>query len=175
MPDGLRYITSCGNVFQFSFGFRDRVAGIGRQMDDPWAWKGCFYDTDYSFVAHVSTEGDQLIQIWRPDGSRQDGYQTEAVSGIGPVPDGKVKITRDESRKLTIYEIAIPRRELALFDPTAGRCRFGFILYNSEQVAGGSMNWSDTAGVFDYWRSAGSFPPTWNQRLPCQTFFGIER
>jgi hypothetical protein len=76
-------------------------------MDDPWAWKGCFYDTDYSFVAHVSTKGDQLIRIWSPDGSREDAYQTEAVPGIGPVPGGKVKITRDESQKLTIYEMAI--------------------------------------------------------------------
>jgi hypothetical protein len=97
------------------------------------------------------------------------------VPGIEPVPGGKVKITRDESQKLTIYEIAIPRRELALFDPQAGRCRFGFILYNCEQAAGGSMNWSDAAGVFDYWRSSGSYPPTWIQALPCQTFFGIER
>ncbi len=78
MPDGLHYITYCGNVLQFSFGFRDRVPGIGRQMGDPWAWKGCFYDSDYSFVAHVSTKGDQLIRIWSPDGSRQNGYQTEA-------------------------------------------------------------------------------------------------
>jgi hypothetical protein len=146
MPDGLHYITTCGNVLQFSFGFRDRVPGIGRQMSDPWAWKGCFYDTDYSFVAHVSTEGDQLIRIWGPDGSRQDGYQTEAVPGIGPVPGGKVMIKRDEDQKLTIYEIAIPRHELALFDPAAERCRFGFILYNSEQAASGSMNWSDAAG-----------------------------
>lgn len=175
MPDGLHYITYCGNVLQFSFGFRDRVPGIGRQIGDPWAWKGSFYDTDYSFVAHVSTEGDQLIRIWGPEGQRQDGYQTEAVPGIGHVPGGKVKITRDEGKKLTIYGIAIPRRELALFDPRAGRCRFGFILYNSERAAGGSLNWSDAAGVFDYWRSAGSYPPTWVQRLPCQTFFGIEQ
>ena len=175
MPDGLHYITYCGNVLQFSFGFRDRVPGIGRQISDPWAWKGSFYDTDYSFVAHVSTQGDQLIRIWGPEGQRQDGYQTEAVPGIGPVPGGKVKITRDEGQKLSIYEIAIPRHELALFDPGAGRCRFGFILYNSEQAAGGSLNWSDAAGVFDYWRSAGSFPPSWTQRLPCQTFFGIEQ
>jgi len=98
--------------------------------------------------------------------------QTEAVPGIEPVPGGKVKITRDESLKLTIYEIAIPRRELALFNPAADRCRFRLILYNSEQVADGSMNWSDAAGVFDYWRSAGSFPPTWNQRLLVRRFSG---
>ena len=175
MPEGLHYITYCGNVLQFSFGFRDRVPGVGRQMSDPWAWKGCFYDSDYSFVAHVSTQGDQLIRIWGPDGSRQDGYQTQAVTGVGPVPGGKVKITRDESQKLSLYEIAIPRRELTLFDPRSGRCRFGFILYNSEQTAGGFLAWSDAAGVFDYWQSAGSFPPSWTGRLPCQTFFGIEQ
>jgi hypothetical protein len=43
------------------------------------------------------------------------------MPGIEPVPGGKVKITPDENQKLTIYEIAIPRRELALFDPAAGR------------------------------------------------------
>ena len=38
------------------------------------------------------------------------------MPGIEPVPDRKVKITRDQSQNLSIYEIAIPRRELALFN-----------------------------------------------------------
>jgi hypothetical protein len=173
-PDGLRYVTECGNVFQFSFGFRDRVPGIGRQLDDPWAWKGAFYDADYSFVAHTSTQGDQLIRIWGPDTSRRNGYQTESVPGIGPVPGGTVKITRDESNQRTLYEIAIPRRQLMLFDPASEQCRFGFILYNGDQIGGGALAWSDAAGVFDYWQSPGSFPPTWRDRVACQTFFGIE-
>ena len=59
------------------------------------AWKGCFHDADYSFVAHVSAEGDRLIRIWSPDGPRKDGYQTEAVPGIEPVPGG-----RSESRAM---------------------------------------------------------------------------
>jgi hypothetical protein len=33
------------------------------------------------------------------------------------------------------------------------------------------MNWSDAAGVFDYWRSSGSFRPTWNQPLPFRRFW----
>jgi hypothetical protein len=175
MPNGLHVVTECGNVFQFSFGFRDRVPYIGRQINDPWAWKGAFYDTDYSYVAHISTSGDQLIRIWGPDTGRRNGYQTEAVPGIRPVPGGIVKITRDETNKLTLYEIAIPRGQLALFDPDAGQCRFGFILYNSNQVAGGALAWSNFAGVFDYWQSPGSFPPTWKDHLACQTFFGIEK
>ena len=39
----------------------------------------------------------------------------------------------------------------------------------------GELNWSEAAGVYDYWRNLGSFAPTWMQRLPCQTFFGIEK
>jgi hypothetical protein len=175
VPNELSFPTeNDDDLFQFSFGFRERVPGIGRQMDDLWAWKGDFYDTDYSFFAHTSTDGDKLIRIWGPDTSRRNGYQTEAVPGIGPVEGALLKITRDEAKKLTLYEIAIPRRQLALFDPTTGRCRFGFILYTSKEIAGGALPWSDVAGVFDYWQSNGSFPPTWKFHTACQTFFGIQ-
>jgi hypothetical protein len=175
VPNGLHFITECGSVFQFSFGFRDRVPGTHRQLDDPWAWKGTFYDTDYSFVAHASAQGDRLVRIWGPDASRRNGYQTEAVPGIGPVPGGKIEINRDETQKLTLYEIAIPRRQLALFDPAKGRCRFGFLVFNREALSGGALAWSDVSGVFDYWRSAGSFPPTWKSHVACQTFFGLQK
>jgi len=173
VPDGLDFVTGCGHVFQFSFGFRDRVPHIGRQMQDPWAWKGNFYDTDYSFVAHASADGDKLIRIWGPDTSRRNGYQTDTVPGIESVPGGRMKITRDDQRKITLYELAIPRSQLGLFDPSAGRCRFGFILFNGEKIAGGELPWSEVAGVFDYWRSGGSFPPTWKNRYACETWFGI--
>jgi hypothetical protein len=173
-PNGLRFATECGSVFQFSFGFRDRVPFAGRQIGDPWAWKGVFYDTDYSYVAHSSAQGDQLIRIWGPDTPRRNGYQTENVPGIGPVPGGLIVISRDNTNRLTLYEIKIPRRQLALFNPDAGYCRFGFVVYNSE-LPTGSINWSDIAGVFDYWKTPGSFPPTWRSHRACQTFFGIEK
>jgi hypothetical protein len=174
MLGGLMHPVFGGNVFQATFGFRDRVPGNGRQMDDPYAWKGEIYDTDYSYVAHATTGGDELVRIWGPDNGRRNGYQTELVPGQGTVPGGKIKIVRDEARKLTIYEMAIPRQELALFDPAKGRCRFGFMLYNSEGVGiGGALNWSDAAGVFDFWRENGSFAPTWSQHTAMQTYFSI--
>jgi hypothetical protein len=37
------------------------------------------------------------------------------------------------------------------------------------------VEWSVAAGVFDYWANLGSYAPSWNQYLPCQTLFGIER
>ncbi|HEY3323507.1 MAG TPA: hypothetical protein VGP72_23845 [Planctomycetota bacterium] len=173
-PAGLNHIRYCGDAFLFAFGFRDRVPGWGRQMNDPYAWKGQFYDTDYHYAAHTSAQGDKLIRLWGPGTARRTAYQTEVVPGVEPVPGARIVIKRDEAAKLSIYELALPRSELSLFAPETGRCRFGFILANGEQAGGGALRWSDAAGVFDHWRCAGSFSPSWQQELPCQTFFGIE-
>ncbi len=87
----------------------------------------------------------------------------------------QVKITRDESSQTTLYEVAIPRTELTLFDPSAGKLRFGFVVNNDEGLKPNEgLNWSDAAGVFDYWRGQGSTPPQWLTHTACQTYFGIE-
>jgi hypothetical protein len=170
--DGLEHIRFCGDVFFLAFGFRDRVPGWGRQMDDPWAWKGHFYDTDYHYAVHTSSTGPQLVRQWGADTSRRIAYQTTAVPGVGPVPGAQVRIERDEASQLTVYEMSIPRAELKLFDPQAGRLRFGFNLVSNE--IGWPLQWASAAGVFDYWIGSGSFSPSWVSVLPCQTFFGIE-
>ena len=172
MPNGLNHITSCGDSFSFAFGFRDRVPGWGRQIDDPYAWKGHFYDTDYQYTAHSSTDGDMLIREWGPNTGRMNAYQTVDVPGVGPVDGAYIKITRDEIKKLTTYEISIPRKELAMFDLEKDACRFGFMINNNEKL--GALNWSSAEGVFDYWQSSGSYTPTWQSTLPCQTYFGID-
>ena len=172
-PNGLEHIHLCGDTFAFAFGFRDRVPGWGRQMDDPWAWTGHFNDTDYQYVAHASVQGPRLIRQWGADTSRRTAYQTVDVPGVGPVPGAEIEIRRDDDARLTIYEIAIPREELMLFDPAAPRLRFGFKLTSNE--TGWPLQWSAAAGVFEYWIGSGSFSPSWVSLLPCQTFFGIER
>jgi len=161
-PKGLSFISNCGDVVQIAFGFRDRAPGFGRQMNDPWAWKGMFYDTDYQYVAHASTEGPKLIRLWGPDTGRQTAYQIDDVPFVEPVKGAKVMI-RDG-----LYEIAIPRSELKLFDHTKDHLRFTVLL-------NGRFNWADCAGVFDYWMNNGSFGPSWESRLPCQTLFGISK
>ncbi len=175
LPDGLDYPINCGDVLEFAFGFRPRVPGWGRQINDLWAWKGSFYDTDYAYFANTSTTGDMLTRVWGPHSARRNGYQAAPTPGIGPVPGGIIKITRNRARHQTLYEIAIPRSQMTLFKPALKRFRFGLILYNSEHAAGGSMNYSTLAGVFRHWRSNGSFPPTWTQRLPCEAFWGVSR
>ncbi len=175
LPNGLGYPINCGDVLEFAFGFRPRVPGWGRQMSDRWAWKGTFYDTDYAYFANTSTTGDMLTRVWGPNTARRNGYQAAPTPGIGSVPGGLIKITRHPASHLTLYEIAIPRSHLKLFSPALKRFRFGLILYNSQHVVDGSMNYSALAVVFRHWRSNGSFPPTWCQRLPCEAFWGVSR
>ena len=174
-PDGLDHIRYSGDAFWMSFGFRDRVPGWGRQMSDPYAWKGMFYDSDEQFTAHPSVQGDQLIRQWGSDTSRRNGYQADKVPGCEPLGGGKVVIKRDESAKRTTYTIAIPRDAAPRFDPQAGTCRFAFALTEDQPVRQGLMlEWAEAAGVFDHWAGHGCFAPSWDQSLPCQTAWGIE-
>jgi hypothetical protein len=174
-PVGLHHIKDCGDGFMVAFGFRDRVPGWGRQIDDPWAWKGHFYDTDDQFIAHPSADGDRLVRLWGEDTSRRTAYQTETVPGVGPVPGGKIVIRRDEAAKKTIYTLSIPRAAMPLFDPAKGQCRFSFLLAEDKPVnVGRALEWAEIAGVFDHWYGLGSFSPSWQRTLPCQTTWSIE-
>jgi len=173
MPGGLGHPITCGDMIQLAFGFRERVPGFGRQMDDPWAWKGQFYDTDYVYNVSATTAGPMVFRQWGADTSRRNGYETEKVPGQGFVMGSQCQIKRDETRKVTTYEITIPREELKLFDPNAGSFRFGFLLANNEGL--GELTWSEAAGVFDHWRNSGSFAPTYSWQVACQTPFGIEK
>jgi hypothetical protein len=174
LPGGLNHPRYTGDLFMFGFGFRERVPGFGRQMDDPLAWKGQFYDTDYLYLAYTSTQGNQLIRQWGADTPRQNGFQTDPVETIGSIEGAKIVIERDPTTWTTVYEIAIPRSELALFNENERSLRFGFVLINNEGAGkSGKLEWAEAAGVFDYWLNSGSFAPTWDQFLPLQTEFGI--
>jgi hypothetical protein len=161
-PDGLEHPATIGHSLIVSFGFRDRVPGYGRQMDDPWAWKGYFNDTDHQFIAYPTTDGPRLVRQWGPDTNRANGFQIDPLPHIKPVPGAQLAITAE------CYELAIPRAELQGFDPKQERCRIGILIDNK-------LNWAQSAGVFDHWQNLGSYAPTWVTQFPCQTFFGIER
>ncbi len=174
-PGGLDHIRYTGDALMLTFGFRDRVPGQGRQMGDPWAWKGYFCDSDYHYVANVNHDNQpELTRLWGPDTPRRNGYQTVAESWMTAIPGAVIAITRDAAAKRTIYEMTIPRSELKLFNPAAPRLRFSFNVINNEAINGSPiLRWAEVAGVFDHWWNMGSFQPTWEENLPCQTFFGI--
>ena len=176
-PGGLNHIRYTGDSVMFAFGFRDRVPGHGRQMTDPWAWKGYFCDSDYLFAAHTTASGvPQVIQLWDAESPRRNGYQTVAEPWNGPVTGATIAIRRDETTKRTIYELKIPRKIVRLFDAKAPHLRFSFNMINDEAINGTPiLRWGEAAGVFDHWYNLASFAPTWEENLPCQTFFGIDQ
>lgn len=176
LPGGLTHPRYTGDCLQFGFGFRERVTGFGRQPGDPLEWKGHFYDTDYLYLAYTSRKGDQLIRQWGPDTKRLNGFQTDPVAHIAEIPGSEIKIVRDEQQRISFYEIAIPREEISLFTEEENHLRFGFIIANNEGAGtSGKLAWAEAVGVYDYWLNTGSFAPTWDQNLPCQTYFGIAK
>ena len=161
MPGGLGHVVNAGDVLQLAFGFRDRVPGYGRQMDDPYAWKGAFYDTDACYVAHASTDGDHLIRLWGPATSRRNGYQTEPVPGLEAVPGGtdQDRPRRDRpGRRSMSWPFPAVGAAASSIRPPAG-CDSASSLYDNELPGeGNGLNWSDAAGVFDHWRNSDFLP-----------------
>ena len=173
-PAGLEHIRHTGDALFLAFGFRDRVPGKGRQMADPWAWKGHFHDTDVVLAAHTAVGGARLVQLWGSDGDRRNGYQTEKLPFHGDVPGGHSVVIRDEQTQITTYVVAIPRAALPGFDPLVGACRFTFRVTESKPVRDGmTLDWGEAAGVFSHWQSMGTYSPTWDTGYPCQTIFTI--
>jgi hypothetical protein len=162
-----------GDCFAFVFAFDERAPDGYRQQGDPWYWKGMVRDTDYA-VCHFRQRADQpmLLSLQVPGLTWRTDFRTERVNTF-PVPRARARFVRDETPRTTTYEIALPRRYLSRFDPAKPYCRFGFVYFNDEKLP--PLEWSRACGVFDYWRGSGSFLPTWEAFLACQTRWGILR
>jgi len=172
-PDGIGFPFYSGDAVQFAFGIRERAEDDYRKPGDPWYWKGCFRDTDYQYIAYTSEKGPKLIRLAKPGIPYRVGFQTETQPGQGPVEGAKILINRVGDT--SFYEISLPRAELALLEPEEqSAIRFGFVLSNDEGVgAAGRLQWSQAAGVFDYWFNNGSYQPTWESFWAAQTRWGL--
>jgi hypothetical protein len=185
LPGGLEIPMRTTDGIALGFGFRHRVPNLGgRELTEPWAWRGHYYDTDYLFMAHPSTQGDKLVQNWDADSPRRWGYQTDPFPEHKYVTGGKATIAN--SGGTTTYEIAIPRSVMKLFDPSKmNACRFAFVVLNTEMASVGyldkkgdmefNMQYARGYGVFDHWNKyLSSFGPSWSPTEPAQTRWGIE-
>ncbi len=172
-PDGIGFPLYSGDAIEFAFGIRERAEDDYRKPDDPWYWTGCIRDTDYQYIAYTSAKGPKLIRLAKPGIPYRVGFQTETPSGQGPVEGAKIRI--DRIGETSLYEISLPRAELALLKPEEqSQIRFGFVLSNDEGVGtAGRLQWSQAAGVFDYWFNNGSYQPTWESFWAAQTRWGL--
>lgn len=175
MLDGINHPIYLGDAVEFVFGINERAEDDYHKPGDPWYWKGDFRDTDYQYFAYPSTDGPQLLRLHKPGIPYRDGYQAEMPPGQGPIPGSRISITR--TGDVSLYEISIPRTELALFKPERQpRIRFGFLVANSAKAGnGGLLEWSRAAGVWDYWENSGSYQPTWQTLTAAQTAWGFGR
>jgi len=171
--DGLCFPFYSGDAIEFAFGFGERANDDYRKPEDPWYWKGAFRDTDYQYIVFNSVNGPKLLRLHKPGIPYRVGFQTEKPPGQGEVKNGKVVIKRKGN--ITIYEISIPRKEIRHLNPEEQKeMRFGFVIVNDEKVGRrGRIQWSEVAGVFDYWYNCASFQPTWETFLPLQTVWGL--
>ena len=162
-----------GDCLELAFGFGERANDDYRKPDHPWYWKGMIRDADYALI-QFRNRGDApfLYSLFVPGLTWRTDFQTERVNTFS-VPAGQIRFVRDEVARTTTWEMAIPRRYLNRFDPSKPYCRFGFVYYNDEKLP--ALEWSRGAGVFDYWTTYGSYLPSWNALLACQTRWGILR
>jgi hypothetical protein len=158
-----------GDAITFALGLNERASDDFHGVGDPWRWKGMFRDTDSQYVISGGPDGARVRCLVRP--GRPFRLSDEARDRIDT--RGRVAVTRDESQRRTIYEVAIPLAELGLTATRREQLRFGFVLFAAERHE--PLEWSAAAGVFDFWRNHGSFLPSWLPLLPAQTPWGIAR
>lgn len=163
--DGINFPIYTGDSVEFAFGINPRAEDDYRKPSDPWYWKGDFRDTDYQYIAYPSTDGPLLLRLHKPGSPYRDGYQCEAPPGQGPIPGSRINITR--AGDLTLYEIAIPRSEIALFKPESQpQIRFAFLVSDDAHAGNATtLQWAKAAGVWDYWENQGTFQPTWESSI----------
>jgi hypothetical protein len=173
MLNGVDFPFYIGDSVEFGFGINQRAEDDYHKSGDPWYFKGDFRDTDYLYIAYPSALGPQLIRLHKPGIPFRDGFQTEAPVGQGAIRGSRIVITRQGDA--SVYELSIPRSELKLFSPEKmPRIRFGFVVSDSAKANDGALlEWSKTAGVFDYWLNNGSYQPTWQSLYAAQTAWGF--
>jgi hypothetical protein len=187
---------SAADWVQLGLGLTDWSARNVRAKDDPWAYKGHFYDNDYVFALN-----DPAGQIWRlgaPDARWRTPYNWiiqckggdaskfprfvsdpdyEASKFYDIVAKGGAKIaaTDDGNGRRTV-ECAIPRSLIPEFQPIPGKpVRLSFILHQGASLDGTTYyEWSKVAGEFPFLKGFGSFQPSWQMLYPNQLSWGVE-
>ena len=164
---------SQGDAIQLAWGLSNRADDdFGHKAAD-WALPaGAFRDTDHLMALTFGQKGAALVRLRAPRIALRTHWPGNQDSWYGPVEGAKADIARDEAIGYTLFEAAIPMKELAPLKGERGRVfRFGFRIGNGD---GRPLEWSRTAGVPDYLANPCSFlPASMADGLPCQTWWAM--
>ena len=154
--------------------------GLSRRADDDFGHKttglslpaGAFRDTDHLMALTFGRDGAGVVRLRSPRVVLRTHWPGNQDAWYGPVEGAVADIARDQAIGYTLYEAAIPLKELAPLKGEPGRIfRFGFRIGNGQ---GRPLEWSQEAGVPDYLANPCSFLPTsMADGLPCQTWWGM--
>jgi hypothetical protein len=154
--------------------------GLSRRADDDFGHKakdlalpaGAFRDTDHLMALTFGRDGAAVVRLRAPRVALRTHWPGNQDGWYGPVQGAVADIARDQAIGYTLFEAAIPMKELAPLKGARGRIfRFGFRIGNGD---GRPLEWSRTAGVPDYLANPCSFlPASLADGLPCQTWWGM--
>jgi len=159
-----------GDAIQLGWGVADRAdddfGNRGRGKGLP---AGAFRDTDHLVALAFGREGARVVRLRRPGVALRAHLAENMDPWYGPVEGARVVIGRDEEAGVTLYEAAIPMKELA---PLAGgRDRLYRFAFRIGDGPNPPLDWAREAGVPDYLANPASFLPVSEASLPCQTYW----
>ncbi|MGB2755336.1 MAG: NEW3 domain-containing protein [Phycisphaerae bacterium] len=151
--------------------------GTGTRADDDFGHRGvgkalpagAFRDTDHLVALAFGREGARVVRLRRPGVALRAHLAENMDPWYGPVEGARVVIGRDEEAGVTIYEAAIPMKELAPL--RGGRDRLYRFAFRIGDGSNPPLDWAREAGVPDYLANPASFLPVSEASLPCQTYW----
>ncbi|MCX5653399.1 MAG: hypothetical protein NTY65_01940 [Planctomycetota bacterium] len=164
---------SDGDAVQLAWGLADRADDdFGQRGRDRAYPIGAFRDTDHLMAVTFGKEGAQVLRLRGLRQALRDHVPGNQDSWYGPVDGAQADISRDEEKKVTIFEAAVPLSALAPLRGERGRTlRFGFRIGDGQRPP---LEWARAAAVPDFLAGPGSFLPiSYAEGLPCQTVWTI--
>jgi len=133
--------------------------------------EGAFRDTDHLMALTFGRDGAQVVRLRRPGVILRAHMPGNQDPWYGPVEGARVAIARDRAIGHTVFEAAIPWKELAPLRGGKDRIfRFGIRIGNGD---GPPLVWAREAGVPAFLTNPCSFLPLSQPSLPCQTWWGM--
>ncbi len=161
-----------GDAVQLAWGVKARADDDFGHPARGWALpEGAFRDTDHLMALVFGRKGPQVLRLGGPRIALRVHMPGNLDPWFGPVEGAQVDIARDGAVGHTIFEAAVPWKQLAPLRGGEGRIyRFGFLVGDGD---GPPLSWPRAAGVPVFLTNPCSFLPQWRPRRAPQTWWGM--